>query len=160
VAARAGVAKATIYRRWPNKEALVLDALVSVADGVPELAGISVRDDFVALIESMRKRGANSRAAGLYPYMIAEGARHPEIAARYHQVCVARRREAVRGVIRRGMASGELRADLDIDTMLLVMVAPMLVHTHVWSPGVELPEGSAAIYVDTVLDGLRQRAVS
>ena len=41
VAARAGVGKATIYRRWPNKDALLLDAVASLKGGVPEIEGHS-----------------------------------------------------------------------------------------------------------------------
>src|SRR5258707_9557057 len=48
VAARAGVGKATIYRRWPNKEELLLAALGSMKSPIPELSGISVRDDLLA----------------------------------------------------------------------------------------------------------------
>src|SRR3954452_13433746 len=47
VAARAGVGKATIYRRWPNKEALFVDAVRSMKGGVPVVRGDSVRDDLI-----------------------------------------------------------------------------------------------------------------
>jgi hypothetical protein len=87
--------------------------------------------------------------------MIAEGTRHPEIAAKYKQRVVEQRREAVRAVIRRGIADGDLRADLDVETMLLLLVAPMLVQLYMWSAGLELPPESSATYVDGVLDGLR-----
>jgi AcrR family transcriptional regulator len=163
VAARAGVAKATVYRRWPNKEALLLEAVTGVEVELPTLVGTSVRDDLVVLVDSMRRRLANavqpgeSTASRLYPCMIAEGARHPEIAAKYKQHVVEQRREAVRTVIRRGVANRELRSDLDIETMLLLVIAPMLVQLYMWSAGVELPAESSATYVDSVLDGLRLR---
>jgi len=163
VAARAGVAKATVYRRWPNKEALVLDAVTGVEVELPTLPGTSARDDLVLLVDSMRRRIADavqpgeSVASRLYPCMIAEGVRHPEIAAKYKQVVVEQRREAVREVIRRGVANGELRRDLDVETMLLLLIAPMLVQMYMWSGGVELPASSSATYVDGVLDGLRLR---
>src|SRR5215510_2614841 len=50
VAARAGVGKATIYRRWSNKEALLVDAVASVKGEPPRIAGESVRDDLVTLL--------------------------------------------------------------------------------------------------------------
>jgi len=163
VAARAGVAKATIYRRWPNKEALLLDAVTGVEVELPTVAGTSARDDLVLLVDSMTRRIADavqpgeSMASRLYPCMIAEGVRHPEIAAKYKQIVVEQRREAVRAVIRRGVANGELRSDLDVETMLLLLVAPMLVQLYMWSAGVDLPASSSATYVDGVLDGLRLR---
>src|ERR1039457_2818369 len=53
VAARAGVGKATIYRRWPGKEDLLLDALASLKTPLPEPGGLSVREDLIALLEAM-----------------------------------------------------------------------------------------------------------
>src|SRR5437764_1460247 len=50
VAAKAGVGKATIYRRWANKEALLVDAVASLKGELPRLAGESVRDDLIALL--------------------------------------------------------------------------------------------------------------
>ena len=163
VAVRAGVAKATVYRRWPNKEALLLDAVTGVEVELPTLVGSSVRDDLVTLVDSMRRRIAEaaqpseSLASRLYPCMIAEGARHPEIAAKYKQRVVEQRREAVREVIRRGVANGELRGDLDVETMLLLIIAPMLVQLYMWSAAEGLPPESSGTYVDGVLDGLRLR---
>src|SRR5437764_14075432 len=49
VAARAGVGKTTIYRRWPNKEALIIDALAALKEPFPVPRGDSARDDLVAL---------------------------------------------------------------------------------------------------------------
>src|SRR5919198_3834015 len=52
VAARAGVGKATIYRRWPHKEALVIDAVASTKEPLPEPRGTSVREDLVLLVRA------------------------------------------------------------------------------------------------------------
>src|SRR6187402_1952160 len=54
VAAKAGVGKATIYRRWPNKEALLIDAVAAMKGPLPEPAGASVRDDLVMLVRANR----------------------------------------------------------------------------------------------------------
>src|SRR6266581_9218717 len=51
VAARAGVGKATIYRRWPGKEDLLLDAMAWLRVPLPRPRGESVRDDLVALLD-------------------------------------------------------------------------------------------------------------
>src|SRR5215471_407738 len=55
VAARAGVGKATIYRRWPSKEALVYDAVRRVKGELAVLPGTSVRDDLIALLRPVAK---------------------------------------------------------------------------------------------------------
>ena len=56
VAARAGVGKATIYRRWPGKEDLLLDAIAALKTPLPEPRGRSVREDLVALLDAMCER--------------------------------------------------------------------------------------------------------
>src|SRR5215468_364049 len=55
VAARAGVGKATIYRRWPNKEALVIDAIGELKGALPVLSGESIREDLLALRSEERR---------------------------------------------------------------------------------------------------------
>src|SRR5919108_1899012 len=54
VAARAGVGKTTIYRRWPNKEALIVQALASMKAPLPEPAGVSVREDLLAIARALK----------------------------------------------------------------------------------------------------------
>ncbi len=57
VAARAGVGKATIYRRWPNKDALLVDAVASLKGPLPQITGESVLADLVTLLRPVG-RGA------------------------------------------------------------------------------------------------------
>ena len=63
VAARAGVGKATIYRRWPNKEELLLAAFGSLKSPFPEPGGVSVRDDLLAMVKVMCADRADPRKA-------------------------------------------------------------------------------------------------
>ena len=56
--------KATIYRRWVNKDALLVDAVAALKGPLPEIAGVSVRDDLVALL---RPVGRQSDDAGRRP---------------------------------------------------------------------------------------------
>ena len=65
VAARAGVGKATIYRRWPNKEELLLAAFGSLKSPFPEAQGVSVRDDLLAMVRVCARTAATrARHAG------------------------------------------------------------------------------------------------
>src|SRR5690348_10869274 len=66
VASRAGVGKATIYRRWPNKEELLLAALGSMKSPFPEPEGTSARDDLVAMLTVMCEDKADPRKARRY----------------------------------------------------------------------------------------------
>lgn len=157
VAAKAGVGKTTIYRRWPNKEALICDAAASLKAPLPELPGRSVREDLLLLARTMQARPGTDRTARLLSCLHSEAYRYPELAARYKQTVIEPRREAVRAVLRRGVQSGELRDDLDIDTMLVLFTAPLLYRTLARSD--DIPTGDLAeTVVDTVLAGLRPRS--
>ncbi|GAU69440.1 putative TetR family transcriptional regulator [Streptomyces sp. NBRC 110611] len=156
IAREAGVGKATVYRRWPGKDALMLDVMRSLDAHGPHLEGASVRDDLVALLEFLRRRGLAKRNSALLRTVVSHVQAHPELWAEYHDTVVRARREAVLGILRRGVANGEIRADRDLETIADLFVGPMLARAvlHEWK---ELPEGLAEDIVDMVLEGVRPR---
>src|SRR6266567_8181780 len=121
VAARAGVGKATIYRRWPGKEDLLLDALAAVKLPLPAPKGKSVRSDLVALLGAMCAESADPRRARQFALLHGEGLRYPRLMARYMETVVEPRREVVRSLLRRGVATGELRQDADVEAALFML---------------------------------------
>ena len=152
VAARAGVGKATIYRRWPNKESLIVDAIGSLKGPLPELAGESIRDDLLTLLRSTIK-GRASRAGRIMPCLIPELQRNPELQRQYQRIAEPRR-EHMREVLRRGVASGELRADLDIEVAAALLNAPMLVQNMLnWNPALDTAKLPEQI-LDALLPGM------
>jgi AcrR family transcriptional regulator len=154
VAARAGVGKATIYRRWSGKEALLVDAVSSMKGPLPQLAGESVRADLIRLLEFGPK--PDQRLARIMSCLVPEVHTSPE-RYRLYQGLVEPRRDAMREVLRRGVRTGELRPDADLEVALAVLMGPVLIQRMLrWHPGLEdalLP----ARVVDTVLAGLATR---
>ncbi|MGH3664158.1 MAG: TetR/AcrR family transcriptional regulator [Micromonosporaceae bacterium] len=128
VAARAGVGKATIYRRWPDREALVVDALAHLKGPVPRLPGRSVREDLVVLLSRM---GCfhDSRESRIVLSVRSELHRSPRLASRFSAM-VEQRRDVLREVLRRGAANGELAADLDVELAVAMLASPMLTQTE------------------------------
>ena len=155
VAARAGVGKATIYRRWPGKEDLLLDAIGALQAPLPEPAGRSVREDLVTVLSAMRDAVADPRRAREFALLLGEGAKYPRLMARYVETMLEPRREVIRSVLRRGVATGELRPGTDIEAALFMLTGAVLARGK-YDPS-SMPPGYVERVVDELLLGLTPR---
>jgi AcrR family transcriptional regulator len=164
VAARAGVGKATLYRRWPGKEDLLIAALAALKSPLPTPRGESVRDDLIAMLEVMASDSDDPRYARQFALLHGEGERYPRLIARYKETVVEPRRETVRQVIRRGIETGELRGDTDVEIAMLTLTgavmsrgkhdAPPPEGTTPRTPRGEAPPDFAVRVVDQILRGI------
>ena len=152
VAARAGVGKATIYRRWPNKEELLLAAFGSLKSPFPEPKGVSVREDLLAMVEVMCADKADPRKSRRYALLLGEGDKYPRLMARYKETIIQPRREAMRAVIRRGVETGELRPDTDVEIAMLTLTGAIMAQDQ--SASGTLDDDFAVRLVDGLLQGL------
>jgi AcrR family transcriptional regulator len=152
VAARAGVGKATLYRRWPGKEDLLIAAFASLKSPLPEPRGESVRDDLIAMLDVMAADADDPRYARQFALLHDEGQRYPRLVKRFKEQVVEPRREQIRSVLRRGVATGELRPGTDIEVaMLMLSGAVMARGKHDTTPA---EPGFAARVVDELLSGI------
>jgi AcrR family transcriptional regulator len=129
IAGEAKVGKATIYRRWPNKEALVIDAICRRLHSDTEKIvppGTSVREDLVFLLEKMRCHLQEESSGSAYNVLTNVSKANPVLYRRYHDVVIEPRRDLYRQVLRRGIKTGELRADLDVERTMLILTSTML----------------------------------
>jgi AcrR family transcriptional regulator len=161
IAAAAKVGKATIYRRWPNKEALVLDAVCRRLHAEKEIwvPGESVREDLVFLLEKMRKHLQDESSGPAYNVLNQVSIGNPNLYRRYHEVVIEPRREVYRQVLRRGVANGELREDLDIERAMIILTATMLTVTRHHPPAVPVGREFSEGLTDDLLRGVARRAV-
>jgi len=152
VAARAGVAKTTIYRRWAGRDELVLDAINAIKGPPPELPEGSVRDQMLFLVERTRRSWTNSQHGRMMRRLAADGSAQPELYRMFRDRVVAPRQVALRAVLRRGIDEGLIRPDVDVAGVIDMLIAPviMAVMTH----RERLTSTQVAFVVDTVLRGL------
>jgi AcrR family transcriptional regulator len=125
VAARAGVGKATIYRRYPGKVDLVVAAVrcFTQARQPPPDTG-STRSDFVALLDGLVTMLTTTPLGRALPILVASRTRVPELDLAYSEI-VAEKRARSAAVIRRGIERGDLRADVDPEIVGDCYVSPI-----------------------------------
>ena len=153
VADRAGVSKATIYRWWPSKERLALDALLEWAGtGRSPRATGSLRGDLLALVRpwvrEIRRRPFGRVTAALVTAAQAD----PAFAEDYRRHFVEQRRAPMRAAFERAIARSEARADLDIEVALDLVCGSIyhrLLHGHA-----PLTERFAVSVIDLALAGI------
>ena len=123
VRTRAGVGKATIYRRWASKEELVRDAIVFLHDEFDTPDTGSLRGDYEALAQVVRA-SASRGGATLMPRLLGEAVNDPELFAIFRANLVEPRRAALRTVLGRAVARGEIRGDIDLELILDLFAGP------------------------------------
>jgi AcrR family transcriptional regulator len=156
VATRAGVGKTTIYRRWPSKEALVIDAMREQHTEMPVADTGNLRADMVTLLREEVSQAANPLQAKLLFRVAGEIFAHPELFSVVFHQQLAPRLKHMEQLIERAQARGELRQDLDAPFMMGLILGPLLYHALVSTmmpvPHTldELPE----LIFDAVLHGI------
>jgi AcrR family transcriptional regulator len=125
VAVRAGVGKATIYRWWPNKAELVIAAFVFAVE--EELRFPSAGSVLESIHEQMKRWAFIFRSplGQIVATVIGAGQSDPEILEAFRAHWVEPRRIEARRLLRQAIRNGEIRADLDPDTVLDLLYGPL-----------------------------------
>ena len=159
VADRAGVSKATIYRWWPSKERLALDALLGwAADRAPARDTGSLRGDLLALVRPWVREIRRAPFGRVIAAFVTEAQSDPQFAEAYRTHFVTPRREAMRAAFARAAERGEVPADLDVEVAVDLIYGPLyhrLLHGHA-----PLTGRFAESVVDMALGGIASRPAS
>lgn len=131
VAAKAGVGKTTIYRRYPTKLDLVMAASIRMSqDKIPALETGELRADLIAIVQSYEHLLTATSVGRAIPMMVVAKVQNPELAAA-HDAFVASRRCVSIGVIRRAMDRGDLPADTDPELVSDLLTGPIFLRVFV-----------------------------
>ena len=159
VADRAGVSKATIYRWWPSKEMLALDALLGwAAVRAPTRDTGSLRGDLLALVRPWVREIRRAPFGRVIAALVTEAQSDPQFAEAYRTRFVKPRREAMRAAFARAAERGEVPADLDAEVAVDLIYGPLyhrLLHGHA-----PLTGRFAESVVDMALGGIASRPAS
>lgn len=146
IAARAGVGKATIYRRWSNKASVVMDAfLAATAKEIAFPNTRSAREDIRRQMRSVVKvlNGPRGRTIAT---LIGVVQSDNELAEAFRTRFVAVRRGEAKAVVQRGIANGEFKPDMDLESVLDCLYGPLYFRLLIGH------EKASAKYADQLVD--------
>lgn len=125
IAAKSGVAKTTIYRRWPNKAAVIMDAfMMRVGSGTLFSQSETILESIRLQMRAMAKvfRGKDG---DLMRGLLAEAQFDPDLAAAFQERWTLPRRAMAREVFQEAIKRGEIRKNIDVEAVIDMMYAPL-----------------------------------
>ncbi|HET9173630.1 MAG TPA: TetR/AcrR family transcriptional regulator [Actinospica sp.] len=156
IATKAGVGKAAIYRRWANKEALVIATLQRAFHSVPRRVPDEgpIREQLIDLMQQMRSNVMHTHEGTAFAVLLQTLAANRDLMYRYQETVIEPRREQYREVMRKAIAKGELREDLDVERATIMLTSTMLFVCKLY-PVFEVTEDYCVGLVDDLLRGAR-----
>jgi AcrR family transcriptional regulator len=158
VRARSGVGKATIYRRYANKDELVRAAMVHLHHDVPvpDDTG-SLRGDLELVLEAVVGAALETGAGHVVPRLLGESAADPELQRLFYDNLVAPRRRVMRTVFERAVERGEVRDDLDLDLIMDLLVGSIMYRGMISGMDPVAMAGRFGPTLDVLLEGVSPR---
>lgn len=151
VAARAGVAKTTLYRRWPNTTELALAAMRGFDAPTPEPPPGSVREQLLWLLVTASRKWTNPQYAAVMRRVVGDAVQRPETYRDARDRLIRPHLDVMNGVLRRGQDEGLIRPDLEVDGLRRLLTAPMIANALTLQP--RLTRAQLEANVDVVLRG-------
>jgi AcrR family transcriptional regulator len=154
IAFRAGVGKATIYRRWHSKEELISEAIGCCAQSLVTPDTGSARGDLVELMRRLQSDLSGSIGGQIFPRMVGEVWNGTPFGEVFAQTAMRPRRQALIDALERGIARGELREGLDTELAADALTGAVIVGRMLAGVGAQRPPESTEQVVDLILRGL------
>ncbi|MDH2389129.1 MULTISPECIES: TetR/AcrR family transcriptional regulator [Streptomyces] len=129
VAARAGVGKDTVYRRWSGKAELVYEAVFTQTEAVPVPDTGTLRGDLTVLLDALVREFTAPGAAAALPGLLADFAARPELRARIRSQFLAPAKSRLVELFERAVQRGEADPDLPVDLVLDTLAGAVFFHT-------------------------------
>jgi len=157
VAARAGVAKTTVYRRWRSKEELALAVLLTSVKGIHEVPDLgNVRDEMIAFVNAAVRVLGKTLMGRVMQGLVSDFAANEELGKAFREQVVSFRLAGVRRLIERAIERGELQPGVDVVLVHELLFGPVFYRLLV--SGRKLDGWLAGRIVDAVLPGIISKA--
>jgi AcrR family transcriptional regulator len=131
VAARTGVGRPTIYRRWSSKPELVIAALAQSVGLSPTPDTGALRDDLLAFQRQQVRMMDRPESRRITAGLVADVVAHPELAQTYFGEYIKPRQMSVWQALQRGVDRGELRSDADFSLIYDLLLGPLFIRSVV-----------------------------
>ena len=125
VAARAGVGKATIYRRWSSKEALLLEALSTDTNAIASPDSGTLRGDLELYFDDLVERLRQNQNSDVLPHLIEAACYDAEVRNSLDEY-LSSRQQPLRQLLQRAQERGEIAARIDLSVVVDVLVGPVI----------------------------------
>jgi AcrR family transcriptional regulator len=154
VAARAGVGKATIYRRWPSKLPLVIEAF-SQLPAFEEVDTGNLVEDLEKMLRDYLQLFHATPLVTVLPSLVGERLHNPELSRQLEPVLKGRRQPLIRA-LQRGVERGEIAPDTDLELAADLISGPISV--RLFFTGAKVSPRLVGPIVQMALDGIRRGA--
>lgn len=137
IARASGVSKATIYKHWADKEALLMEVMLFVhgLDGEPEDVDTGDLERDISIVLSRKPPGEfEELRMRMMPTLIAYSAVHPEFGSAWRHNVMEPPRQCLRRILERGVERGLLRRDLNVEVAIALLLGPTL-YWHIFVNG-------------------------
>jgi AcrR family transcriptional regulator len=127
IAHRSGVSKATIYKHWADKDALLLEVLAEMSGlhSRPAFDSGNTRSDMIAVLAYKQEKNAELRER-IMPHLVAYSARNVKFGNTWRHMVMEPPRQELRHLLRQGIAEGELDPGIDVELALALLIGPMI----------------------------------
>jgi AcrR family transcriptional regulator len=153
VATRARVGKATIYRRWPSKLHLVIEAF-SQLPGLTEVDTGNVVDDLEKMLRNYVQLLDSTPLARVMPSLVGERAYNPELSELFDPILKERRQPIIRA-LERAAQRGDIRSDVDLNLAVDMIFGPIAV--RLFFTGARINPRIVGPVIEAVLKGITPR---
>jgi AcrR family transcriptional regulator len=154
VAARAGVGKTTIYRRWDSKEELVMEAVTCHLTSIEDPNRGSLREDLAHLLTTFQQTAVTTPIGRVFPRVVAEVADGSALGRLYSRCVIEPRRQMLRSIFQRGIRRGELPAGTDIELGIELIMGPLMLRRLFGKIPTRGVQALSERHVDVVIAGL------